>query len=1403
LKPTNSPVVYNDVVYLGSGDGWIRGIDIDTGSQVWEVRATNKHISTPATIHEDVIYIGADDGHVYGFDLATKAKVFDVNVNTSAIFAPPTIADGMLFIGTLGKNLLDARFYGIDIGTQNISWTHDMGGGINIYGFSGSPSYDSGRVYIGDGLRNMYCFDADGFIDGNDGDYTSEVNTTVGHADIIWTYDASSSIIGSPMLAEGKVFFGNDIGDFFALDSSDGSIVWSRRMGAGEPPSIQASPSYLDGTVYVAAQRVWGPYNENKGGSIHAVDPSTGGQKWRFNVTGQMLKSSPVITDQGLLFAAGAGNTSVFCISTVTENIADEDRVLWYFNTRAPIWSALSVADGRVFACRPDTQGATGKLYAFGSPEPRVVEISMSDPSPYIGEIVQIKTLIENNATVDVKVDIQFKASTYDNQKQALVGNIEGIPIKAFSSEVVTVEWIVEMGYDMLVVFITDTSPEDEDKTNNFGTMDLSFNQMLTEGWLSAGSGPGKEGHSGGRLDSNRTYWQMSLEGEWQGPAEDGFYNGFMGNGTISAAGGNLYMAAPDGSLMAIDSTPGISGSPEILWNYQNSSVDFLGRPLLMVDRDMTLGGPNKVFAFGDDGALWAFDWAGFIDSRNDGPFIAEEDTSAQAGDVIWRTNLPGYPAQPLFISGGNILVPLLDGSLAAYDDDTGEQVWRRSVASPHGPYAADMRSIFTFLGSGMVEIDPYTGSIRNSYDLASHLEGYPVNSLTYQDETVLIVHNDTVSLFDAYPDDDGDGDVDMDDEDLGVEDNGTGYDMIWTVSYGSPVRSTPAVSMVHGTFGVETGSTLYVHFLGNGTLSSNIDLGGEVFGRIISGGDSYYLFQGEGPWTLSAFSPDDTGMHTLSWNNILMSEPRGEGAILGDNMFVSTRDGMVKAIGAENSPPVAVISSPNDGVLLFPGESVVFDASTSFDPEDDPLTYAWYLEGESEPFYQGQDEIIATGIIGLGRTSLILRVFDDMKAVGEDRINITLLKRITSPDHIDYLNDIYVHMSFGISEPSGAYIINSTISEEVPNVPGAVFIANLDFTPLPKYAEYRFEWANVSIGSLGREFQIGMHRNMLRMYYFDEDLDQWTLAPFSGVDVESGLVWGNFSDLRNGLYAIGILDNSIPEFRHIPDRYVFKPEDSKNYRFRVEYRDEDGDIPVYIKLVIDNQTEMELEVEGVQGSVTRFTYYSVTGVVLSAEWHSYFFEADDGNFIVRSPYYTKEIDNSPPEAKIVWHGRLVTVGEKVQFSAESSDPNGDPLTYAWDFDYDGGIFDRDALGNPVSHEFYSSGVYNVTLKISDGKDDTYVTAIVTVKDEGRDEDPPPWWLLALVTVLAVLIIAVVAFIVLSKKGHEEEDEVTRLAEEAWNCPECGRTLSRAVDECPACGYEYDPLDFEDESDEM
>lgn len=80
---------------------------------------------------------------------------------------------------------------------------------------------------------------------------------------------------------------------------------------------------------------------------------------------------------------------------------------------------------------------------------------------------------------------------------------------------------------------------------------------------------------------------------------------------------------------------------------------------------------------------------------------------------------------------------------------------------------------------------------------------------------------------------------------------------------------------------------------------------------------------------------------------------------------------------------------------------------------------------------------------------------------------------------------------------------------------------------------------------------------------------------------------------------------------------------------------------------------------------------------------------------------------------------REVMVGETVKFSAKnSSDVDGDELTYSWDFE--GDIL----TGMEVTYTFDVAGMVNVTLTVSDGKAQDLFEIEVTVKSESEITEP-------------------------------------------------------------------------------
>lgn len=95
--------------------------------------------------------------------------------------------------------------------------------------------------------------------------------------------------------------------------------------------------------------------------------------------------------------------------------------------------------------------------------------------------------------------------------------------------------------------------------------------------------------------------------------------------------------------------------------------------------------------------------------------------------------------------------------------------------------------------------------------------------------------------------------------------------------------------------------------------------------------------------------------------------------------------------------------------------------------------------------------------------------------------------------------------------------------------------------------------------------------------------------------------------------------------------------------------------------------------------------------------------------------YFTVEFQ--PPVADFTWSPHIPQVGESVTFDASNSIPNGGAIVgYEWDFS-DG----KNATGKIVTQIYTSSGIYTVTLNVTDseGKWDTAQKQIQVVQPHG------------------------------------------------------------------------------------
>ncbi|MDP6143940.1 MAG: DUF6130 family protein, partial [Candidatus Marinimicrobia bacterium] len=90
-------------------------------------------------------------------------------------------------------------------------------------------------------------------------------------------------------------------------------------------------------------------------------------------------------------------------------------------------------------------------------------------------------------------------------------------------------------------------------------------------------------------------------------------------------------------------------------------------------------------------------------------------------------------------------------------------------------------------------------------------------------------------------------------------------------------------------------------------------------------------------------------------------------------------------------------------------------------------------------------------------------------------------------------------------------------------------------------------------------------------------------------------------------------------------------------------------------------------------------------------------------------------VPNTAPEAGFTWTADGLTV----TFSNSSFDPDGDEMTYSWDFGDGNSSTDE----NPI-HTYDAAGTYGVSLNASDGDLSSTTTADVTVTDEDPGDMP-------------------------------------------------------------------------------
>ncbi len=278
----SSPAIGADgTIYVGSGDGNVYAID-PNGTEQWRFATEGNVWSSPAIGADGTIYVGAYESRLYAIHPDGTMK-WSFSTEGSVHSSPAIGADGTIYVSAGGE------FYAIDPeGTLKWSLSIPSVGSAH----SAAVAAD-GTIYVGT-LNNELCaIDSDG--------------------NVIWSFDAETSIVGSPAVGVDGIIYmgvgdlhgGADDGAVFALNP-DGTERWSLHIG----PAVHSSPAVdADGIVYVGSGN---PSGDSWARNVYAISPD-GTEKWSF-ATGSYVTSSPAIGADGTIYV---GSDKLYAITGI------------------------------------------------------------------------------------------------------------------------------------------------------------------------------------------------------------------------------------------------------------------------------------------------------------------------------------------------------------------------------------------------------------------------------------------------------------------------------------------------------------------------------------------------------------------------------------------------------------------------------------------------------------------------------------------------------------------------------------------------------------------------------------------------------------------------------------------------------------------------------------------------------------------------------------------------------------------------------------------------------------------------------------------------------------------------------------------------------------------------------
>jgi outer membrane protein assembly factor BamB/lysophospholipase L1-like esterase len=374
---TSTPAAVDGVVYFGDWSGVFHALRASDGTELWN-RKLGQRITPSPLVAGDRVYTSESSGNFFALDKATGETVWTVDLDTqpnASIDSSPVLAGHTIVIGIssyeTALRLADYTFrgsiVGVDVDTGQELWRvytteNDATAGAGVSVWSSAAVDDArGLVFIGTGQTYEQPASPRG-------DSVIAIHYETGEVawvhqftkDDVFTIPAGgpgpdADVGASPNLftIDGRdvVGAGDKGGVYHVLDRDTGDVVWETRLTPGSPlGGIMVTAAVSDGVIFVNSNK-WrafgfvttGHHNPLDTSSTFALDARDGRILWEKPMPAPMFGALSVAN--GVVYH-GTIDGTVHALST------DDGTELWQDQPGGDIGSGFSIVDGTLYAGR-------------------------------------------------------------------------------------------------------------------------------------------------------------------------------------------------------------------------------------------------------------------------------------------------------------------------------------------------------------------------------------------------------------------------------------------------------------------------------------------------------------------------------------------------------------------------------------------------------------------------------------------------------------------------------------------------------------------------------------------------------------------------------------------------------------------------------------------------------------------------------------------------------------------------------------------------------------------------------------------------------------------------------------------------------------------------------------------